>query len=64
MTSSISFARRRNHDSSIDSICTRCYQTIASAEKVNELETAEENHLCDPDGEASRKYVDSQRGTF
>jgi hypothetical protein len=64
MTSFISFARRRNHDSSIDSICTRCYQTVASGDTERELETVEESHLCDPNGEFSREHVDSQRGTF
>jgi hypothetical protein len=64
MTSFISFARRRNHDSTIDSICTRCYQTVASADTGSELETVEETHLCDPNGEFSRVHVDSQRGTF
>jgi hypothetical protein len=48
MTSFVSFARRRNRDSSLDSICTKCYQTVASARYEHELETAEKNHICDP----------------
>jgi len=32
MTSIVSFARRLNPDSSLDSICTKCYQTVASAQ--------------------------------
>jgi hypothetical protein len=53
MTSLVSFARRQNHDSSIDSICTTCYQTIASAESATEvaLSSAEQNHVCSPHGE-------------
>jgi hypothetical protein len=46
-----SFARRQNHDASIDSICTTCYQTIASGETEAGLEAAENGHGCDPNGE-------------
>jgi hypothetical protein len=62
MTSFISFARRRNRDSSIDSICTKCYQTIASADDASELEIAEKNHLCDPSGEINQQHVDMSQG--
>ena len=51
MTTFISFARRRNQDSTVDSICTRCYQTIATGNSEASLETAEEGHTCDPNGE-------------
>jgi hypothetical protein len=51
MTTFISFARRRNPDSTIDSICTRCYQTIASGDSEASLATAEEGHSCDPNCE-------------
>ena len=51
MTSFISFARRRNENSTIDSICTRCYQTIASGDNEGALEGAERGHSCDPNGE-------------
>jgi hypothetical protein len=54
MTSYISFARRRNHDSSIDSICTKCYQTIASGQDDSSLTNADEGHLCDPNAELDR----------
>jgi hypothetical protein len=64
MTSLVSFARRQNHDSSIDSICTKCYQTIASADSVAELATVEDSHQCDPNGEFNDRHADSQRGTF
>jgi len=61
MTTFISFARRRNHDSSIDSICTKCYQTIASADNMNELDSAEEKHLCDENGEFNYPFAESLR---
>jgi hypothetical protein len=48
MTSFISFARRHNRDRSIDSICTRCYQTVANSEKVDDLDSVERRHVCDP----------------
>jgi hypothetical protein len=64
MITAIAFARRQNHDSSIDSICKTCYQTIASADTIGQLEATEENHVCDPNGEYSLRHIDSQRGTF
>jgi hypothetical protein len=60
MASFVSFARRQNHDSSIDSICTRCYQTIASADSVSELAAAERHHRCDPNGQFNQDHADSQ----
>ena len=62
MTISIPFARRPNHDASIDSICTRCYQTIASAYSPGDLEIHERTHRCDPNGEFNLHYGGSQRG--
>jgi hypothetical protein len=57
MTTFVSFARRQNHDSSIDSICTTCYQTIASANSADELTAREESHLCDPNMESDRRQM-------
>jgi hypothetical protein len=51
MTTFISFARRRNGDTTIDSICTRCYQTVASAHTAGDLEAYEQVHRCEPDVE-------------
>ena len=51
MTNSNSFAQRRNYDSSIDSICSKCYQTIATADSAAELENAEQTHQCNRFGE-------------
>ena len=61
MTNFPSFARRRNHDASSDSICTRCYQTIASAGSVSDLTAYEEAHLCDPNGEFNRPQIDTSQ---
>jgi hypothetical protein len=62
MTISVSFARRKNHDSSIDSICTKCYQTIASADSAVELATMEHSHMCDQNGEFNYQHrMDSQQ---
>jgi hypothetical protein len=51
MTTFPTFARRRNRDSSIDSICKKCFATIASAGSEEELVALEEKHVCDPYGE-------------
>ena len=48
MTAIPAFARRRNRDSSIDSICTRCFQTIATALREEDLLIHEEKHICEP----------------
>jgi hypothetical protein len=55
MTSFISFAQRRNNDSTVDSICTRCYQMIASGHDDRTLTGAETSHLCDPKAELDRQ---------
>ena len=57
MTTFVSFARRQNHDSSIDSICTKCYQTIANSDNADELAAREENHQCDPNMESDRRQM-------
>ena len=54
------FVRRRNPDTSIDSICTRCVQTIASAACEAELATREQKHICDPNGEFSFAFFNSE----
>ena len=60
MTSFISFARRHNADRTIDSICTRCYQTIGRDHNEDVLYSAEQNHSCDPNGERLLFYPDTQ----
>jgi len=63
MTTYSRFARRRKKDSSIDSICTKCFLTIASAFSEEGIVTYEEKHVCDPIGEFSNFYFDSDTRT-
>jgi hypothetical protein len=63
MTTFPTFARRRNNNSSIDSICTKCFLTIASAGSGEELVAHEEKHVCDPFGEFSGAFYDSDMRT-
>jgi hypothetical protein len=42
------FAHRHNPDGTIDSICLRCYLTIASKSEEQELEDSEHHHACHP----------------
>jgi hypothetical protein len=60
MTTFPSFARRRNQNSSIDSICTKCFLTIASAGAEEELAAHEENHVCDPFGKFGSMRFDPE----
>jgi hypothetical protein len=61
----VSFAKRYNHiDSSVDSICMKCYKTVASANSVSELANAEDTHVCDPHWACKSVPVASQQGTF
>lgn len=53
------FARRRNQDSSIDSICTKRFQTIASAACEDDLAAHEREHVCNPLGEIVSRQADS-----
>jgi hypothetical protein len=48
MNTLIRFAHRKNPDSSIDSICTTCFETLASEDSVDKLIAHEERHSCDP----------------
>ena len=58
------FARRRNRDSSIDAICTRCFRTIASASSDEELVPHEEKHLCDPFWAFCDTYFNRNTGSY
>jgi len=64
MTTTANFFYRENSDSTIDSICPRCFQTIASGRILNELKGAEQEHTCFSLEELHQGYVDSQRDTF
>jgi hypothetical protein len=39
---------RHNKDGSFDSICTRCYATVATVAEELELVSYESKHICDP----------------
>jgi hypothetical protein len=56
------FARRRNKDLSIDSICTSCFLTIATVrgEGGDYLTSQEQKHICDPYGEFTSAIPDSE----
>ncbi len=41
-----SFQHRHNRDGSCDSICLRCYRTIASTRYEDWLAHEESNHVC------------------
>lgn len=60
----IPFAHRTNRDGSIDSICTTCFQTIASEDVDGKLISHEERHSCDPFWQYSGTSVDSRGSTF
>jgi len=42
------FTYRLNFDGTLDSICRRCFATVASSESVPELHLKESDHVCDP----------------
>ena len=53
------FARRENGDSTIDSICARCFRTVATERSEANLTVAEEKHYCDPNEEFGFRHKDS-----
>ncbi len=42
------FSHRPNNDGSVDSICLRCFRTIASNNKGRSIAMMESQHECDP----------------
>ncbi len=42
------FTHRPNNDGSVDSICLRCFRTIASDKNGRSLDVMELQHECDP----------------
>lgn len=63
MTTILPFAHRRNPDASVDSICTACFQTIATEKREDNLIAYEESHSCDPYWELTRDRFDSRQRT-
>jgi hypothetical protein len=43
------FPRRHNADGTIDSICSRCFETVATAKTEEELRKGEDAHRCSRD---------------
>ena len=62
MTPFMPFAHRKNNDASIDSICTTCFQTIASEDSEGKLIAHEESHLCDANWQFTRGQFASRKG--
>jgi hypothetical protein len=48
------YPHRQNRDGSFDSICLRCFATVANAKNVDELHTYEKDHVCDEAAVAQR----------
>jgi hypothetical protein len=49
------FPRRHHADGSFNSICPRCFRTVARNKTKRELDTAEKRHICqEPDLAAVR----------
>ncbi|WP_109485913.1 hypothetical protein [Occallatibacter savannae] len=46
----LEFNHRMNANGSMDSICSRCYETIATSMWEAELELAESAHTCERQG--------------
>ena len=41
------YSHRQNRDGSFDSICSRCFATVAHANDITELNSYKKNHVCD-----------------
>jgi hypothetical protein len=46
MQTELKYPHRLNPDGTYDSICTRCFRTIANANEEADLAAAEEAHNC------------------
>jgi hypothetical protein len=62
-----SFAHRHNPDGSLDSICTKCYQTVETAIEEEDLAGVERSHDCEElarskHADLGKKARTSQRG--
>jgi hypothetical protein len=51
---STQYPHRRNRDGSYESICSKCYATVARAETDAELTEWDAAHVCDPSFLAER----------
>ena len=57
------FARRFNRNSTIDSICLSCYQTVATERYEADLIAADLAHVCCAI-ESEQSHTESQQGAF
>ena len=57
------FAKRVNHDSTIDLICTLCFQTAATGRNEEKVFAAAQQHACFPFFQERDDSTDSQRET-
>jgi hypothetical protein len=62
------FVRRFNQDTTIDLICTHCFQTVATGRSDDQALAIAQRHQCLTPllelEESEEEYIDSQRGTF
>ena len=56
------FPHRFNRDRTIDSICPRCYVTIATSTVEVDLQRMEAAHMCEP--ERLRYFADALKRTM
>ncbi len=42
----VTFRHRHNHDGSWDSICLKCFRTVWTSEKEDDLKWNEQSHNC------------------
>jgi hypothetical protein len=64
MTTTDSFVRRVNPDTTIDSICLSCFRTVATGKSEFDLLSAEKKHSCDSFMEQQWWHIESQMGAF
>jgi hypothetical protein len=57
------YPHRHNRDGSFDSICVRCFATIATADDITELHAYEKNHVCAGTAVAQRNEVNRLRSS-
>jgi hypothetical protein len=55
------YPHRLNPDGSIDSICLRCFATVATAMDVRELHSYDKAHVCDATAIAHRSESNRAR---
>jgi len=60
MAQSVTFAHRHNEDGTVDSICRRCFLTVATGRTEEELKEAEIIHVCDDRLIANWEWLDAQ----